>query len=307
MQYTLHQLQVFVTITETESVTKAAARLNLTQPAVSIQLKNLQDQFDIPLTEVIGRKLFITSFGKKIAATARRILKEMETIEQQVLAHKGLLAGTLRFSVVTTGVYVMPYFLEPFIRRHPGIDLIMDVTNKKMVLEALENNETDFALVSVLPTNVEVYSIELMHNELFLVGGKEFAPASGRKKPVSILSDLPLIFREEGSGTQLTVEKFLQKEGIAVHRKMELATNEAVKQAVLAGLGYSIMPLIGIGPEITSGTLTIVPVKGLPLKTNWNLIWLKGKSLSPAASAYLHFLQKEKDLIAKNHFNWVKS
>ena len=138
MNYTLNQLQIFLKIVQAESITKAAEELHLTQPAVSIQLKNLQDQFDIPLTEVLGRKLYITDFGREIAESAENIINQVYAINFKTQAHKGQLTGRLKLSVVSTGKYVMPYFLSMFMKKHEGIELLMDVTNKHKVLESLE-------------------------------------------------------------------------------------------------------------------------------------------------------------------------
>jgi LysR family transcriptional regulator, low CO2-responsive transcriptional regulator len=305
MNYTLHQLQVFLKITQTKSITKAADALHLTQPAVSIQLRNLQEQFDIPLTEVIGRKIHITDFGWEIAAAAEKILNEVEAINFKTLAHKGLLSGRLRLSVVSTGKYVMPYFLSGFLKQHPGVEVVMDVTNKSKVVECLENNETDYALVSILPEHLKVDKVVLMQNKLYLVG-RDGEESGGRMHGTDIFKNLPLIYREAGSGTRLTMERFIASNKIAVNKKMELTSNEAVKQALLAGLGYSIMPLIGIKNELTQKDLQIIPVKGLPLITSWNLIWLQSKNFSPVAQAYLSYIQKEKSNIIHQQFEWFE-
>ena len=151
MNYTLNQMQIFLKIVQTKSVTKASEELNLTQPAVSIQLKNFQDQFDIPLTEVVGRKIYITDFGREIAEASENIINQVYDINYKSSAYKGQLTGRLKIAVVSTGKYVMPYFLSDFVQQHAGIELMMDVTNKYKVLESLENNEVDFALVSILP------------------------------------------------------------------------------------------------------------------------------------------------------------
>ena len=173
MNYTLHQLQIFLKISQIQSITKAAEELHLTQPAVSIQLKNFQDQFSIPLTEVVGRKLYITDFGKEIALAAEKILNEVYAINYKTLAYQGSLSGRLKISIVSTGKYVMPYFLSDFMKINSGVDLVMDVTNKARVVEILELNEVDFVLVSVLSNNLKIYSIELISNRLFYVGSKE--------------------------------------------------------------------------------------------------------------------------------------
>lgn len=306
MNYTLNQLRIFLKIVEKQSVTKASEELHLTQPAVSIQLKNFQDQFEIPLTEVVGRKIYVTDFGKEIAEAAEQILQQVDTISYKTLAYKGRLFGKIRISVVSTGKYVMPYFLTDFLRLHPGIELEMDVTNKNKVIKSLENNEVDFALVSILPNKLKVDSIELMKNKLFFVGNNE-EQFKGKVSMEKILKNRPLLFREVGSGTRLTMQNFIEKNNIKVEKKMELTSNEAVKQAVLAGLGYSIMPLIGIQREIKNNDLQIISLKGLPIKTNWNLIWMKGKNHSPAATAYMDYLRKNKDSIINNRFSWYEN
>jgi len=303
MHYTLHQLLVFKKITQTQSVTKAAEELHLTQPAVSIQLKNFQEQFDIPLTEVVGKKIFITDFGKEIALAAEKILMEVDAINSKTLAYKGQLIGRLKISVVSTGKYVMPYFLSDFLMKHKGIELLLDVTNKASVVDSLEKNEVDFSLVSVVPDHLQLERIELMENKLYLVGSKEqrFKKKLHKK---NILNEVPLIYREEGSGTRHVMEKFIRQNNLPVKKTMELTSNEAVKQAVIAGLGYSILPLIGIKNELNIGDLQIVPVEGFPIKSNWSIIWMKGKKFSPVAAAYINYLKEEKDRIIMQKFEW---
>lgn len=305
MNYTLNQLQVFLKIVQTQSVTKAAEELHLTQPAVSIQLKNFQDQFDIPLTEVIGRKIYITDFGKEIAEAAENIINQVYAINYKTSAYKGQLSGKLKISIVSTGKYVMPYFLSEFIGKHTGIELFMDVTNKSKVIESLKHNEVDFALVSVLPSGMEVEKLDLLQNKLFLVGNSK-SKLKSLLPSKKIFESLPLIFREQGSGTRQTMEKFFESHQIHVLPKMELTSNEAVKQALLAGLGYSIMPLIGIRNELHNNELQIIPVKGLPIKTTWRLIWLKGKSHSPVSTAFLSHLKAQKSKIIEDTFNWYE-
>jgi DNA-binding transcriptional LysR family regulator len=303
MHYTLHQLRIFHCVSQTLSITKAAEIMNLTQPAVSIQLKNFQDQFPIPLTEVVGRKLFITDFGKEIALAAEKIMEEMEAIAFKSRAFQGELSGKLTLSVVSTGKYVMPYFLADFMNAHPGVELVLDVTNKSQVLASLETNQVDFSLVSVLPEKLLIDSVSLLPNKLHLVSGAGMQFEEPQYDS-SLLNDLPLIFREQGSGTRLVVENYLQRNGIPVRKKMELTSNEAVKQAVLAGLGVSIMPLIGIRHELELKLLQIIPVKGFPIVSNWNMIWLKSKRFSPVADAFLKYIRAEKDRIVAERFEW---
>jgi len=295
MNYTIHQLKIFLKVVQKESITKASVELFMSQPAVSIQLKNFQDQFDISLYEIVGRKLHITDFGKEIALIAERVVEELDSINYKTEAYKGMLTGKLKISCASTGKYVIPFFLEGFLSKNPGIDLVLDVTNKSKVIQSLKNNEIDFALVSVLPDLLDIEEELLIDNKLYLV--------SNQPKP----NDLkPLIYREEGSATRSAMEHYYGTHNSKDRKKLELTSNEAVKQAVIAGLGTSIMPLIGIKNELLDKQLYILPTNNLPVKTKWRLIWLKGKRISPVSQAYLDFIRSKKNDILNSKFRWYQ-
>ncbi len=303
MNYTLHQLEIFKKIAELKSVTKASEQLFLTQPAVSIQLKNFQDQFKIPLFEVVGRKLYITEFGEEIAKTTSKILDEVASINYKAATFEGKLAGKIKISIVSTAKYAMPYFLTDFIHKNEMVDLTMDVTNKMTVIRSLENNECDFAMVSTVPKKLNIERIELMKNKLYFVASKKFEnPIKGIQ--IKELNKSLFIFRESGSATRLAMERYLLKHKIEILKKMELTSNEAVKQAVLAGLGISIMPIMGIKNELQNGDLQILEIKDLPIETNWNLIWLKSKNLSLVAKAFKKHITQNKEVIIQKQFSW---
>ena len=305
MNYTLHQLRVFLKVAEHQSITRAAEELFLTQPAVSIQLKKFQDQFSIPLTEVVGRKLYVTDFGNEIVEAAEKIIEEVEAINYKTIQYKNQLAGKLKISVASTGKYVMPYFLSDFMAEHRGVDLVMDVTNKTHVVKSLENNEVDFALVSVIPDQFKTNSVSLLSNKLYLVG----SPKLHLKEKLANkerFDEFPFLFRESGSATRMAMEEFITKNKLPTFKKMELTSNEALKQAVIAGLGYTVMPLIGIKNALENNEIEIIPYKGLPLITQWNLIWLKSKNLSPLATAFLEYIKAERDRIANDTFSWYE-
>jgi DNA-binding transcriptional LysR family regulator len=306
MNFTLNQLQIYLKIVETNSITKASELLHLSQPAVSIQLKKFQEQFDISLTEVVGRKLYITDFGKEIGEVVQEIIEQMNTINYKMLEHKGKLSGRLRISVVSTGKYVMPYFLSDFLSKNSGVQLQMDVTNKFKVVESLERNEVDFALVSLLPNHLNIEKMDLMENKLHWIGKKQPEKSILKEKEQG-LSQLPIIFREKGSGTRQVMEQFIEQHGIRIFKQLELTSNEAVKQAILAGLGYSLMPIIGIKNELIQKDLQIIPIPNTPITTNWSLVWLKDKKLSPVSKAYIKFLETEKTKIVSDIFNWYQT
>lgn len=305
MNFTFNQLRIFQKVAQTLSITKAAQELHLTQPAVSIQLKNFQAQFELPLIDVVGKKVYLTECGKSILESVEKILAEVRGMELQMHRNEGYLTGKLKISVVSTGQYVAPFFVSGFIKQHPGVELIMDVTNKNQVVSSLEKNEVDFSLVTIVPEQLSFEKIELLKNKLFLV-------ASGTEKfevemhDHSIFEQAPLIYRESGSGTRFVMEKYIKRYNLPVRRKLELTSNEAVKQAVIAGLGFSIMPLIGIKNELMNNQLQIIAVKGFPILSTWHFIHLKNKKHTPIAVAFLEYIQQEKKKIIQERFDWYE-
>lgn len=306
MNFTLHQLKIFMVVAEKKSITRASLELHMTQPAVSIQLKNLQQQFDIPLTEVVGRQLYVTDFGWELYRIAEKILEEVDAINYKTQSFQGMLSGKLKIAVVSTGKYVMPYYLKGFISTHPNIDVLMDVTNRSKVIASLENNEVDFSLVSISPDTLQVAEEVLMPNKLYLTtaNSKEFPIKKVTAK--NIFENMPLIYREEGSGTRMKMQQYFSDTHIIPTVKLELTTSEAVKQAVMAGLGCSVLSLISMKSELKQKELMIIPVKGFPIKTNWTLIWQPKKKFSVVAQAYLDYIRAHKQAIYQQHFKWIE-
>jgi DNA-binding transcriptional LysR family regulator len=295
-------LRIFLKVVETRSITKASQELALSQPAVSIQLKNFQAQFDVPLTQLINRRLFITAFGHEIAAIAEKIVKEVNEISYQTALYNGQLAGKLSISVVSTGKYVIPYFLSDFLAENPNIDLKLDVSNKAQVIADLTENSVDFSLVSTLPNYLSLNKITLMKNELYLVCCSKF-DVQEIKSINDLPKNIPFIYREVGSATRSAMEKYIDQQGISIHKKLELTSNEAVKQAVIANMGLSIMPIIGIRQELKSKQLKIIPMKDLPLETNWHIVWNRGTRLTPSAKAFVEYLEINKNSIIETFFS----
>lgn len=299
MDYTLNQLRIFKKVVEFASITKASRALDLTQPAVSIQLRNLQRQFKFPLYETINKKIYITDYGYEIAQNADIILAEAELLQYKMRSNSNELFGNIKFSIVSTAKYVLPYFIKDFSHLHKAVDFTIDVTNKAGVIESLERNETDFALVSLLPEHINTEHIALLKNELYYVSNQ-------RNINELDINSQPLIYRESGSATRQLMEDYIRREALAVKKQITLVSNEAVKQSVIAGLGNSILPLIGLKNELKSQELFIKPMPLLPIVTNWNLVWLKGKRLQPAAAALLDYLKENKQEIVVENFDWIE-
>ncbi|MEY2764755.1 MAG: HTH-type transcriptional activator CmpR [Bacteroidota bacterium] len=302
MNFTLQQLIIFHNLVETKSVTITAERLHLTQPAVSIQLKNFQKTFDQQLFETIGKKIYITPFGKEIDEKIQDLILNADNINQLTKTQSGQLQGPLKIAVVSTGKYVMPYFLSDFLSKHPMVELKMDVSNKQQVIQSLKNNEVDFALVSIVPNELNLNKIDLIDNKLYMIGQTKI---KHKKNPKNISACSPLIYREVGSGTRQTMEKFIERKKIQPIKPLELTSNEAVKQAILSGMGYSIMPIIGIKNELNNHQLEIIPIPGLPIRTVWRLVWLSEKKLSFLAEQYLNHVKKHRVEIITKHFSWL--
>ena len=299
MNYTLNQLRIFVKVAELKSVTRAAEELHLTQPAVSSQLKNFQDQFSLPLFEVIKKRIHITGFGEEVFETGKKILADVGQMKYKMLSYTGLLSGKLTFSTVSTGKYVLPYFLSDFFNKNVSIDLEIDVSNRQAVIQNLQKNEIDFALMSLPQEGISIHKIDLLENKLYFVGKNSIIK---NYELADLLEFTPLICREPGSATRMQLDQFILENKLEVKKTIQLTSNEAVKQAIIAGMGISLMPLIGIRNEIELGLMNIIPVKGLPLVTMWSLVYLKDKQLSPAMNAFIDYLNDHKSNISNLHF-----
>ncbi len=302
INFTLHQLHIFLTVVKHKSVSNAARELFMTQPAISIQLRNFQSQFDIPLTEIVGRRLHVTDFGYEIAKIAQDILEKSNSIEHRLLAYKGLLSGKLKLASVSTGKYILPYFLSDFMKQHAGVELMMKVYHRQRVLEMLEKNEVEIALVSVMPEELEVEYMDLMPNLLYMVGPGDQDLSDVR----AAVQELPAIYREKGSGTRLVLEKYMSEDQLTPKVKMELTSTEAVKQAVMAGLGISVLSIFCMHFELQERNIQIMHTAGFPLQSTWRLIWLKNRNLSPVSQSYIDHVRANKNAIIQQHFSWIE-
>ncbi len=289
MKYTLHQLEIFVRLSRTLSVTQTAEELNLSQPAVSIQLKNFQTHFPLPLTEIVHKRLYLTEFGRSVAKKAEDVLRSTQGVNQCLADYQGEISGTLRLSTVSTGKYIAPYLLAPFAHSNPSVDISLSVSNKAQVMAQLAANEVDLALISLKP-DMRLAEFPVMDNEFVLVGATP--PSSGEVWSPDRLGSISLLFREPGSATRQMMERYIQQHGINVKMRLELSSNEAIKQSILAGLGYSIMPKVSILSDLEQRNLFIQPVRGLPIRSYWSLVWPEGKNLSPQAQEFIESVKR---------------
>lgn len=284
MNYSFHQLRIFSEVVKQRSISKAADKLRMTQPALSIQLKNFQENFEFPLYLKKGRGIQISEYGLKIEKLANEVLQKAQEITDLTKAYKNLEAGELKIVSASTGKYVIPYLVHGFLKQYPNVDLKIEISNKEDVINQLKENEIDFALISVVPENLLVHEEVLFENQLYLVGKTpEYDP------------EMPLIYRESGSATRKAMDEYFDKE--PRKKSFELSTNEAVKQAVMAGLGYSILPYIGIADELQRGELHIIEKKDLPIITFWRIVYNRSNKQSPLAKAFLDYLVENKQTL----------
>lgn len=292
MRASLRQLQIFQAVARSLSYTRAAEDLHLTQPAVFTQVRQLEDQLGAPLIERIGKRLFLTGAGEVVLASAREVLEELERMEMRLADLRGMARGRLRLAAVSTAKYDVPGRLGEFCRRHPGIDVALVVGNRKELLERFAANEDDLYILGSVPDEIGAESIVFADNPLVVIAPPDHPLAARRAVPPVDLAAVPFVMREKGSGTRIAAERFFAAQDLSPVVRMELGANEAIKQAVIAGLGLSVLSRGTALLELQQGCLVELDVAGFPLHRQWHVAWPRGKRLSLAAQAFLDQLQE---------------
>ncbi|HCQ20097.1 MAG: LysR substrate-binding domain-containing protein [Aphanizomenon sp.] len=287
-QATLHQLKVFEAAARHGSFTRAAEELFLTQPTISMQIKQLTRTVGLPLFEQVGKRLYLTQAGRELFATCRQIFETMDKFQMTIANLKGLKQGQLRLGVITTAKYIIPRLLGPFCQLYPGIDISLQVTNHELILDRMMNNLDDLYIMSQIPDHFDVNFEPFLENPLVV-----FAPANHPLKkekniPIERLGEEPFIMREPGSGTRSAVQSLLEEHGIKVKVKLELGSNEAIKQAIAGGLGISVLSRHTMLSD--AAEFSILDVQHFPIKRNWYIIHPAGKQLSIIAYTYYEYL-----------------
>ena len=288
--YTLKQLQTFIEVAREKSVSKAADRLFVTQPAVSMQIRQLEDAFGLPLIEPIGRNIQLTGAGLEflthaIAATAR--LKDLEAVMAE---HVGLKKGRIDLAIVSTTKYFVPMLLVRFGKLMPGIEVKLRIDNRDNILGMMARSEVDLVIMGRAPTTLDCEACVFATNPQAIVCAPDH-PLSRRKRlPFDAIKDCEFVVREPGSGTRAAMERLFGQHGIALKVAMEMPSNETIKQAVMAGMGLSFLSLRTVRHELAGGYLALVDISGMPIAGNWYVTHLSQKKLSPAAKAFKSFL-----------------
>lgn len=293
IQATLHQLKVFETVARNGSFTRAAEELSITQPTVSSQVKQLTKAIGLPLFEQIGKSLYLTDAGKELLLTCQDIFEKLNNFEIKVADLKGTKQGQLKLAVITTAKYFVPRILGSFCQHYPGIDIALKVTNHQEIQQRMLSNQDDLYIVSNPHEDIDLKSQAFLNNPLVVVARKDHPLAEKHDIDIQELNDRPFIMREQGSGTRDAIIQLFAEHDISVKVKLELGSNEAIKQAISGGLGISILSEHCLISERVSGELTILDFKHFPIERRWFVCRLTGKKLSVIAETFLEYLLEE--------------
>jgi DNA-binding transcriptional LysR family regulator len=298
---TLRQLKVFEAVARNLGFTRAAEELYTTQPTVSIQLKQLTDIVGQPLLEQVGKKIYLTDTGRELLKLCREIFDGLERFEMLVSDMKGVKAGKLRLAVITTAKYFVPRLLGIFCQRYPGIDVSLKVTNRERVLQRMADNMDDLYVLGQPPEHMDMEFEPFLENPLVVLASSPH-PLAGKKKisPQRLVEE-QFLMREPGSGVRLATEQFFGERGLKLKVRMELGSNEAIKQAVAGGLGIAVLSAHTLALEHSSNALAILDVVGFPIRRHWYLAHQKDKQLSVVAQTFLEFLHEESKLLGEKY------
>ncbi len=293
MHTTLQQLRLFEAVARHGSFTRAAHEVHLSQPAVSIQVKRLEEQVGMGLFDSVGRTLVLTPAGEELLAASRDILDRLEALDTALDDLRGDVAGPLRVAAVTTAKYFMPHLMGAFLRRHPKVRPVLSVINRANLLERLAGNQDDLFITGRIPGGLPVKAVPFLDNVILPIAAADH-PLVGRAGiPLADLADHRILKRELGSGTRSAVERAFEDAGVSVAPFMELGSDEAIKQAVQAGLGIAFLSAYCLGPELQTGRLAELDVAGFPLTRKWYAVQRANRPLSRAAEAFLAFMKDE--------------
>lgn len=287
---TLHQLAIFTVLARHQNMTRAAAELHMTTPALSIQIKQMSEAIGMPLHEKIGKQLYLTEAGHRVEQAARDVLERLTDLSTELAELQGLERGSLKLSIITTAKYFVPRLLGEFCRQHPGIEVALEVLNRDQCLARLKQNLDDLYIMGQVSDSLDVTAVPFMENPLVVIAPTGHPLADKKSIPPNKLADEAFIMREQGSGTRLAAERFFESKNVSIKTRMTLGSNEAVKQAVAGGLGLAVISQHTLSLDATSGAFAVLNVKGFPLLRQWYAVYPKGKRLSTVTEAFLQYL-----------------
>lgn len=307
LHLTLRQLKVFESVARHLNYTRAAQELFLTQPAVSMQVKQLEESLGVALFEQLGKRIHLTEAGREVLGYARTVTQQLDELEGVLNHIKGLSGGRLRISVATTANYFIPTLLGTFSRRYPGVTVSLDVTNRETLLRQLAENTVDLVIMGQPPAELDAEADAFMENPLVIVAPPNHALAREKKIPLARLQEETFLVREPGSGTRIAMERFFAERGMRLKTGMEVGSNEAIKQSVQAGLGLGLLSHATIEQELTLKRLVVLNVAEFPIMRHWYIVHRRGKRLSAVAEAFRQFMLKEAHALLHKHLKSART
>ncbi|MFA9273773.1 MAG: LysR family transcriptional regulator [Candidatus Aquirickettsiella gammari] len=292
-RYTLRQLDTFLEVARDLSISQAAEKMHVTQPAVSMQMRQLEDAVGVPLYEQMGRKIRLTEAGEDFQQYAIAAIAQLKQMEDAMAQRRGLKKGRVELAIVSTAKYFVPMLLVKFRKRFPDIDVALHIHNRENIVKLLNRNEIDLIVMGRAPDNLDCAATAFATNPMGVISAPEHPLSRRRSAPLAILNDQEFVVRESGSGTRQAMERLFAEHQIQAKIVMEMPSNETIKQAVMAGMGLSFLSLRTIRHELASGHLVRLDIEGLPLIKHWYVTHLNSKRLSPATEALKNFLIEE--------------
>ena len=289
---TFRQLQVFKSVYELHSYSRAGDMLGLSQPAVSNQIRQLEQALEQPLFEYIGRQLYSTATAKRLAQCIHAMFDEIQRFQNDLSVETGLVTGELTLVAVSTAQYVVPYLLRAYTNLHPKVTINVKVMNRAAAIERLNENHDELVIMGMVPNDKPMVSIPFLNNELVAVAPKDHPIITQSDISLGAFLEQNLLLREAGSGSRLALELHCQKQRVRLQAEMEIGSNDAIKHAVIAGLGVAVLPKLGILSELTLGSLIEVPIKDFPLRRSWCLIHPQSRHPTPTMRSFIEYIQQ---------------
>lgn len=287
---TLRQFRVFEAVARHLSFSRAAEELHLSQPAVSMQVRGIETILGLPLTEQLGKKIYLTDAGREVLHASQAITARLDDLQHNLAELKSVDRGSLRLAVTSTVNAAATGILVGFRGRYPGVAVHLDVSNRAAVLELLASNRIDLAIMGLVPEGLDLAATRFMDNPLVVIAPPDHPLARKRKVTLEQVAAEPFLVREAGSGTRGAMERFFAARGLEIRSSMEMSSNEAIRQAVQAGLGLGILSLQTLELELALKRLAVLNVEGFPIMRHWYVVHRADKRLSPVAQAFKHFV-----------------
>ena len=294
MRLTLRQLQVFRSVCDSRSYSRAAEEMALTQPAVSLQIRQLEELVGQPLFEYVGKKLYLTEAAEALKRASTDIFQRLESLDMQLSDLQGSLQGQLNLAVESSAKYFVPHLFAAFRRQHPDVSLQLSVVNRAQVIKRLSDNRDDLVIMSLMPSEVALEFLPFLNNPIVAVAPPEHPLCQASRLSLQDLAAYPLLVREPGSGTRKACEEYFQQKRAHFAQTVQIASLDALREAVIAGLGVALLPRHAVTLELAHGLLRELPVDELPLYRSWCVAHARGKRLSPVAQAFFAFIRDQR-------------